>query len=239
MKSYQLLICAAAVLFTTVPLRAQTVLTLEECRAMALENHGQSKIAREKVNAAEYDSKAAFANYLPKVSATAMYLHNSDNINLISQEKQERLAAVGTTGVGLTGSLISDPDFMTLYLNDPSLRNVANYIVGKMSDEDIEGQLNRIGQDLADDLTLDIQNIYVGLVSVQEPIYAGGKIRAYNRVTAYAKELAEGPGSLSRSEKQDRNNMWESVFTVVSNCNERKLNIRFFEDEERKLTLSI
>lgn len=227
MKSYQLLICAAAVLFTTVPLRAQTVLTLEECRTMALENNGQSKIAREKVNAAEYDSKAAFANYLPKVSATAMYLHNSDNINLISQEKQERLAAVGTTGVGLTGSLISDPDFMTLYLNDPSLRNVANYIVGKMSDEDIEGQLNRIGQDLADDLTLDIQNIYVGLVSVQEPIYAGGKIRAYNRVTAYAKELAET--QLGGEDQKVLVTVDEAYWQIVSVANKLRLTERYVE----------
>ena len=49
---------------------AQTVLTLEECRSMALENNGQSKMAQEKVTAAEYDSKTAFANYLPKVSAS-------------------------------------------------------------------------------------------------------------------------------------------------------------------------
>ena len=54
------------------PVAAETVLTLEECRAMALENNGQSKIAQEKVTAAEYDSRAAFAHYLPQVSATGM-----------------------------------------------------------------------------------------------------------------------------------------------------------------------
>ena len=59
--------CIAATV-TVTPCSAQTVLTLEECRAMALENNSQSKIAREKVTAAEYDSKTARANYLPKVS---------------------------------------------------------------------------------------------------------------------------------------------------------------------------
>ena len=49
---------------------SQTVLTLQECRDKALENNQQSKISREKLAAAEYDKKAAFANYLPKVSAT-------------------------------------------------------------------------------------------------------------------------------------------------------------------------
>ena len=88
MKRSNLILMTAYLMMTTVPVvqtSAQTVLTLEECRSMALENNGQSKMAQEKVTAAEYDSKAAFANYLPKVSATGLYLHNSENINLISE----------------------------------------------------------------------------------------------------------------------------------------------------------
>ena len=176
----------------TIPSTAQTVLTLEECRAMALENNSQSKIAQEKVAAAEYDSKTARANYLPKVSATALYLHNSENINLTSEEQRNTLSGMGTSLTsGLQNSLMTDPNFLNLYMNDATVKNTVNYIVQKMSASDVEGTLNQLGQDLSNDMTLDIQNVYVGAITVEEPIYVGGKIRAYNKVAAYAKELAE------------------------------------------------
>ena len=176
----------------TIPSTAQTVLTLEECRAMALENNSQSKIAQEKVAAAEYDSKTARANYLPKVSATALYLHNSENINLTSEEQRNTLSGMGTSLTsGLQNSLMTDPNFLNLYMSDATVKNTVNYIVQKMSASDVEGTLNQLGQDLSNDMTLDIQNVYVGAITVEEPIYVGGKIRAYNKVAAYAKELAE------------------------------------------------
>ena len=159
---------------------------------MALENNSQSKIAQEKVAAAEYDSKTARANYLPKVSATALYLHNSENINLTSEEQRNTLSGMGTSLTsGLQNSLMTDPNFLNLYMNDATVKNTVNYIVQKMSASDVEGTLNQLGQDLSNDMTLDIQNVYVGAITVEEPIYVGGKIRAYNKVAAYAKELAE------------------------------------------------
>ena len=185
------MVCMIAAV-ATVPSTAQTVLTLEECRAMALENNSQSKIAQEKVAAAEYDSKTARANYLPKVSATALYLHNSENINLTSEEQRNTLSGMGTSLTsGLQNSLMTDPNFLNLYMNDATVKNTVNYIVQKMSASDVEGTLNQLGQDLSNDMTLDIQNVYVGAITVEEPIYVGGKIRAYNKVAAYAKELAE------------------------------------------------
>ena len=150
---------------------AQTVLTLEDCRAMALENNGQSKMAKEKVNAAEYDSKAAFANYLPKVSATGMYLHNSENINLISDEQSGTLSTIGTRVQNGVQSFITDPNIMGLITStDPAVRNAATAMFTKMSAMDIEGTLNQLGQDLSDDLSLDIQNVYVGMITVEEPL---------------------------------------------------------------------
>lgn len=44
--------------------------------------------------------------------------------------------------------------------------------------------------------------------------------------------------TLSRQEVQDRCEYWESVFTEVANCTDRTLFVRFFEDNERTLTLS-
>lgn len=213
-------LCAFAMMDSSY-LHAQTVLTLEDCRAMALENNGQSKIAKEKVTAAEYDSKAAFANYLPKVSATALYLHNGENINLASSEQQNTLSNIGSSISGIQTSLMGDPQFLALYMSDASVKNAVNYMVSKMTAADVEGTLNQLGKNLADNFTLDIQNVYVGMVSVQEPIYAGGKIRAYNKVTAYAKELAET--QLSGEDQKVMVTVDEAYWQIVSVANKLRL----------------
>lgn len=44
--------------------------------------------------------------------------------------------------------------------------------------------------------------------------------------------------SLSRKQQQDRNEFWESSFTEVINCNKKTLFVRFFEDNNKTITLS-
>ena len=206
----------------------QNVLTLEECRSMALENNGQSKIAQEKVTAAEYDSKAAFANYLPKVSATGLYLHNSENINLATEEQRNTLSGMGTSLTsGMTNSLMTDPNFLSLYMSDATVKNTVNYLVQKMSAADVEGTLNQLGQDLSNDMTLDIQNVYVGAITVEEPIYVGGKIRAYNKVTAYAKELAET--QLNGEDQKVLVTVDEAYWQIVSVANKLRLTEQYVD----------
>ena len=212
---------------TASTMEAQRVLTLEECRAMALENNGQSKMAQEKVNAAQYDSKTAFANYLPKVSATALYLHNSENLNLASEDQRNALSNMGSTITGVSGSLMTDPNFIKLYLGDETVKNTVNYIVQKMKAADVEGALNQVGQELADNLTLDIQNIYVGMVTIEEPLYVGGKIRAYNKVTAYSKELAET--QLDGEDQKVLVTVDEAYWQIVSVANKLRLTDQYVE----------
>ena len=126
MKQSLRILITACMAIATAQASAQTVLTLEECRQMALENNSQSKIAQEKVAAAEYDSKTAFANYLPKVSATALYMHNSENINLISDEQQNSLSHMGSSVAGIMGKLTTDPNFLNLYTTDQTVKNTVN-----------------------------------------------------------------------------------------------------------------
>lgn len=221
-------VCMMLMVVPAVRPAAQTVLTLEECRTMALENNSQSKMAREKVAAAEYDSKTAFANYLPKVSATALYLHNSDNINLASEEQRNSLSGMGTSLTsGIKNSLMTDPNFLSLYMTDATVKNTVNYMISKMSTADVAGTLNNLGQELSNDLTLDIRNVYVGAITVEEPIYVGGKIRAYNKVTAYAKQLAET--QLSGEDQKVVVTVDEAYWQIVSVANKLRLTDQYVE----------
>ncbi len=227
MKQSLRILITACMAIATVQVSAQTVLTLQECRQMALENNSQSKIAQEKVAAAEYDSKTAFANYLPKVSATALYMHNSENINLISDEQQNSLSHMGSSVAGIMGKLTTDPNFLNLYTTDQTVKNTVNYIVQKMTASDVEGTLNQLGQDLSNDLSLDIRDVYVGAITVEEPIYVGGKIRAYNKVAAYAKELAQA--QLSGEDQKVMVTVDEAYWQIVSIANKLHLTDQYVD----------
>ena len=68
---------------------------------------------------------------------------------------------------------------------------------------------------------LDIQNIWVGNVSLVQPIFMGGKIVSYNQITRYARELADSMHDLKLQDiiyKTD-----ETYWQVVSLVNKKKL----------------
>ncbi|MBO7144199.1 MAG: TolC family protein [Salinivirgaceae bacterium] len=205
----------------------QSALTLQECRDMALKNNQQSKIAHEKLSAAEYEKKAAFANYLPKISATGAYLHNSENISLISDDQSAALTNLGTNMVTSIGSrlpgLMQDPALANLIQNSPAVQQM----IGKLQNGEIATALNEIGSNLASEFEMDIANIYVGAVTVEEPLYAGGKIRAYNKVTAYAKELAEA--QMSGEDQKVMVSVDEAYWQIVSIANKLKLTEKYVE----------
>ena len=73
-----------------------------------------------------------------------------------------------------------------------------------------------------DDLQhLDIQNIWVGSVSLVQPVFMGGKIINYNQITKYAKQLAE---SMNDQQLQDVIcKTDETYWQVISLVNKNKL----------------
>ncbi len=56
-------------------------------------------------------------------------------------------------------------------------------------------------------------------------------------VENYARETGERVQAKSLEQLQDDGTSWESVFTEIANCNSRTLTVRFFEDDEKMITL--
>ena len=73
MKKFFCFICLAYLSF---PVKAQEALSLDSCRALAISNNKELLISQEKINAAHYQRKAAFTNYLPNISATGGYMRS-------------------------------------------------------------------------------------------------------------------------------------------------------------------
>ena len=185
------LLLVSAITLTSISAGAQRVLSLQECRELAVQNNRNLAIAREKSNAAGYDRKTARSNYLPKLSVTGAYMHNSEGISMLDNSSVSALSGIGTTISGemtqYMTQMMSDPSFWVTILTDPGMR----YLIRQAGALDIEGPLNAIGEKVAEKFRFDVTNVFVGAVTLEEPLYAGGKIRAYNKVAGYAQELAD------------------------------------------------
>ena len=68
---------------------------------------------------------------------------------------------------------------------------------------------------------LDVQNIWVGGVSLVQPVFMGGKIVSYNQITKYARELAESMNDLQLQEVIYKTD--ETYLQVISLVNKKKL----------------
>lgn len=65
---------------------SERVYSLEEFRRMALEGSKSLNIAREKINVARESRKAAFAYFLPDISAQGTYMWNEKSISLLEHD---------------------------------------------------------------------------------------------------------------------------------------------------------
>lgn len=145
--------------------------SLDSLRARAISNNKSLLMAGQKKVAAHYTHKSATTNYLPKVSATGAYMYTSRELSLLSDEQKHTLSNIGT---GLSAAV-------------PNLAPMSSTI-------------NSVGQGVVDALHTDTRNAGVVAVTLTQPIYMGGKIRAYNKITQYAEEAA---GTLYDKELQD------------------------------------
>ena len=162
------------------PTRGQEILSLDSCRALALSNNKTLLISREKVNAAHYQQKAAFTNFLPQISAAGGYIRTSRELSLLSDAQKSAIAGLGNS--------LGTP----LQQAAQAIAQVAPQLGGPLAalGESLTGALNSAGTAVVDALRTDTRNMYAGALTLTQPLYMGGKIRAYNKITKYAEALA-------------------------------------------------
>ena len=93
-------------------------------------------------------------------------------------------------------SLVSESQLAGIGNSLSSMGNTIGSLVGSISPTlggalapALQG-LNEIPDALREATTLDIHNMFIGTVTITQPIYMGGKIVAYNNITKYASEIA-------------------------------------------------
>lgn len=208
----------------TLSSHAQQVLTLDSCRALALANNKELRISQEKVNAAHYEKKAAFTNYLPKIDLTGGYMRTQKEISLLSDEQKQSISNIGTTA----GAQLQE-QIKQLAASDPVLGSLLQPLQGVIPGltAGLTAGLNGVGQGLVDAFRTDTRNMTVGAATLTQPLFMGGKIIAYNKITKYAERLAE---SQHATGMQDLILQTDQVYwQIISLVNKKKLAENFLE----------
>ena len=155
-------------------LSASPEVSLDSCRAMALRNNKQMHINATRIEGAKYQKEVARAAYFPSLDFTGGYTYNQKNISVFDSDQYLPVKtfnpATGTYEFNIaknpvTGEPLKSPD----------------------------GQY--IPQDVAlipkDAMTYNVHNVFFGALTLTQPVYMGGKIKALNSITDYYAQIAE------------------------------------------------
>lgn len=148
-------------------------LSLDSCRSLALGNNKTMQIAKEKIKAAEYSKKEAFAAYLPGFDFAGSYLYNSKELSLLESDQMLPTKSFNAQTGQYDYNLVMKPDGTPLTTQ---------------SGQVVPSQVAVIPKEA---MTFDIHNIFAGAVTLTQPIYMGGKIRALNKMADYAYDLQQ------------------------------------------------
>lgn len=200
-------------------IQAQRTLNLDSCRTLALSNNKELRMSKEKVNAAHYQQKAAFTNFLPKIDMMGTYMRTEKEISLLSDDQKSAISNIGTAVAPMGQKL------QQILSSDPSLAPLLTPLQSVMGT--LPGALNQVGQGMVDALRTDTRNMFGGMVTLTQPIFMGGKVIAYNKITKFAEQLAE---SQHATELQDVIlNTDQAYWQVISLVNKKKLAESFLE----------
>ena len=229
---------------------AQQLLTLQDCRDMAVQQSKDLEQARTEIEMTSYDRKIALANYFPSVSATGAYLYNNRDIALISDSQSALLTNAGTLMQGqleaamagasaqvsaamqekmtqLVTAIQTNPALAAEYMGSPMWQTILNMLQGVDPSSlsglmpNIADPVNAIGADIDKALHPDLHNIWVGAVTVQQPVFVGGKILYSNQMAALAEDLAKSKYDMKHADVII--DVDQAYWQIISIANKKKL----------------
>lgn len=210
------------VLGALLPAKAQRVLSLDSCRAMALRNNKQINASRLKKDVAYNLRKSARTKYLPKVDAMAGYEWFSREISLLNNDQKSTFSNIGTgIGSNISGSLNSlMGDLVGQGIISPEMAQKLGQQLGEKLPA-LESKANSLGQGIVDAFHTDTHNIWAGSIMLRQPIYMGGAIIAANKMADIGEQIATN--DLDMQTQGTLYSIDRAYWTVVSLKQKQKL----------------
>lgn len=154
-----------------------SVLSLEQCRSLALANNKNLRKTAEEVRAAGYQKDEAFAAYLPAIDFAGGYMYNQKKLSMFDSDQFLPVKSFNLEKQAYEFNLVKNP----------------------MTGEPITVNGQPVPEQVAflpkESLTYDIHNVFFGAVTLTQPIFMGGKIVAMNKITGYAEDMARAKHS--------------------------------------------
>lgn len=148
--------------------------TLDSCRNMAVHNNKTLQAADETIKSAGYANKAAKAAYLPGIDFTGAYMLNQHKISLLKEDAKLPTMFFDPITQKYQYDLLINPETGKPVI-DPETGTPVPLTVAVIPKKAME---------------FDTRNIFAGAITLTQPIYMGGQIRAMNDITKYAEEIA-------------------------------------------------
>lgn len=167
-----LALMAAASSPTDIPAEG-SVMSLEQCRQLALTNNKNLRRSAQQIKVAGYEKDQAFAAYLPAIDFAGGYMYNQKGVSVFSSDQLLPIKSFNLETKGYEFDLVKNP------------------VDGKpliVDGKPIPAQMAYLPKDA---LSYDLHNVFFGAVTLTQPIFMGGKIVAMNKITGYAEQLAE------------------------------------------------
>ncbi len=199
-------------ILSSVGAMAQTKLTLDQCRQMALQHDKSLAVKQEEVNIAGAKKKVARSAYLPKLDVNAAYMYSNKNISLLSEDKFAPVGSIMADGsFGFTQDQVNNGWTM---INGQPVPLDANGqpFNPKTNPEKIEWK--GYAYLPKEEFTVDIKNNFFAMVGVTQPIFMGGKIYQMNKMAGYAEEIART--QLTAEQAETLYSTEQSYWQVVS-----------------------
>ncbi|MCX6308227.1 MAG: TolC family protein [Bacteroidia bacterium] len=202
----------------SVQIQAQQILSLADCRQLATTHNKKVLIAAEKVNVAKSLRKAARTQYLPSLAANGGYIRNQKNMSLFGED--QFLPVLNYNATGSVNYAASWNNSWTLVNGSPVPLDGNNQPFDpKANPEKIRWKNQAYIP--KDAFEVDLKNIYVGAVTLTQPLFLGGKIRELNRMADSGKKMAEAQQESEISETIV--NTDAAYWRIVSLINKEKL----------------
>lgn len=183
MKNLILLIASASCAVS-----ASASVSLDSCRNMAVHNNKTIRMAEENMRGAEYYKKAAQSAYLPGIDFTGTYMYNQNKINLLGEGAKLPTMSFDPATQSYNYNILKDPTGVPI--KDPA---TGSYIPTEVAVIPKEA------------MSYDIHNVFAGAITLTQPVFMGGQIKALNDIAGYGEQLA----------KAMRNNISQDVVFAV------------------------
>ncbi len=167
MLTMKKLIYIIFILIFGVDLIAQEYLTLEKVRQLALEKSEDLKIAETTLEKAKEELAVARTNYLPKISGSVTGIYVNDNF-------EYDLYLPTATPDPTTGEMV--PNIMAYPDGTPVIGSDGNPVFNMYAFLPLE---------------ISVKGAYMAGISIQQPLYTGGKINSGNKMAIIGTEMAE------------------------------------------------